>query len=313
MLFGSVAEAIGRTPLVELTRFAKRVGAKGRLFAKLELLNPGYSKKDRIARQILTEAGRNGSLLPGQHVVELTSGNTGIGLAICCGSLGHPFTAVMSKGNSVERARMMRALGATVVLVDQDPQSVPGQVSQKDLQLVEATTHRLVNELGAFRADQFNLPGNENAHYLETASEVWDVLHPSAFVDFGGTGGTFSGMAKFFKEQDPSIHCAWVEPMEERHQIQGGGYFHLPNGDALTFYELAKKRGHVDSVIRVGDQESIAACRLLAQTEGLFGGYSTGANACAAVKLLAQHPGKSVVFLACDSGLKYLSLDLFEK
>jgi len=148
----SAIEAIGDTPLVELSRLT--AGLAGRILAKLEYLNPGFSKKDRIARQIIEDAEAAGRLQPGQMVVELTSGNTGTGLAIVCGIKGYPFVAVMSKGNSRERARMMAALGAEVVLVDQLPDSPPGQVSGGDLALVEQETRRLVAERRAFRADQ---------------------------------------------------------------------------------------------------------------------------------------------------------------
>src|SRR5512135_1680163 len=154
-LLTSAVEAIGETPLVELARITKGMG--GRLLAKLEYLSPGLSKKDRIARQIIEDAEADGSLRHGQTVVELTSGNTGTGLAIVCAVKGYPFVAVMSRGNSPERARMMAALGAEVVLVDQALGSVPGQVSGIDLALVEEETQRLVRERGAFRADQFHL------------------------------------------------------------------------------------------------------------------------------------------------------------
>src|SRR5215469_6446368 len=137
----SAVAAIGRTPLVELARMTR--GRGGRIAAKLEYLNPGFSKKDRIARQIIEDAEEQGILQPGQPVVELTSGNTGTGLAIVCALTGHPFIAVMSKGNTPERARMMRALGAEVVLVDQLPGSVAGQVSGGDLELVELAAGRL--------------------------------------------------------------------------------------------------------------------------------------------------------------------------
>src|SRR5512147_1831941 len=144
----SVLDAIGETPLVDLSRITR--GIEGRILAKLEYLNPGFSKKDRIARQIVEDAEADGSLRPGQTVVELTSGNTGTGLAIVCAVKGYPFVAVMSRGNSPERARMMRALGAEVVLVEQLPESVPGQVSGGDLALVERETQRLVRERQAF-------------------------------------------------------------------------------------------------------------------------------------------------------------------
>ena len=143
-LYPSAIEAIGNTPLIDLARITRDID--GRLLAKLEYFNPGFSKKDRIARQIISDAETSGELKPDQTVVELTSGNTGTGLAIVCGIKGYPFVAVMSKGNSIERARMMSALGAEVVLVDQLPDSVPGQVSGGDLELVEQETSRIVME-----------------------------------------------------------------------------------------------------------------------------------------------------------------------
>ena len=141
----SAIEAIGDTPLVDLARLTRDLD--GRILAKLEYLNPGFSKKDRIARQIIADAEASGKLSPGQAVVELTSGNTGTGLAIVCGIKGYPFVAVMSRGNSIERARMMSALGAEVVLVDQLPTSIPGQVSGGDLELVEQETRLTVKYL----------------------------------------------------------------------------------------------------------------------------------------------------------------------
>ncbi|MBW2408877.1 MAG: pyridoxal-phosphate dependent enzyme, partial [Deltaproteobacteria bacterium] len=188
----STIEAIGNTPLVELSRLTRKID--GRILVKLENLNPGYSKKDRIARQIIEDAEASGELSAGQTVVELTSGNTGTGLAIVCGIKGYAFVAVMSRGNSIERARMMSALGAEVVLVDQLPSSTPGQVSGGDLERVEEETRRIVRARGAFRADQFKLRGNFRAHYLNTGPEI---IHQSGgnidvFCDFIGTGGSFA-------------------------------------------------------------------------------------------------------------------------
>ena len=234
-VLSSAVEAIGNTPLVELARLTK--GMDGRILAKMEYLNPGLSKKDRIARQIIEEAEAQGALRPGQTVVELTSGNTGTGLAIVCAVKGYPFVAVMSRGNSMKRARMMSALDAEVVLVDQLPGSKPGQVSGGDLELVERATRKIVLERDAFRADQFTLQGNRRAHYLNTAREIirqtGGAFH--AFCDFAGTGGSFAGCAAGFKEHDPSIRCFLVEPegaavlagqqvTNPNHRIQGGGY-----------------------------------------------------------------------------------------
>jgi len=158
-LLPSALDAIGGTPLVRLDRLVRARGLEGTILAKLDHLNPGFSKKDRAARGLIEEAERKGELRPGQTVVELTSGNMGAGLAIVCAIKGYAFVAVMSKGNSPERARMMAALGAEVVLVDQQPGSRPGQVSGGDLELVEQAAQRLTAERGAFRADQFHREG----------------------------------------------------------------------------------------------------------------------------------------------------------
>src|SRR5947199_2825025 len=156
----SILDVIGNTPMLELSRCVAPRGLRGRLLAKLESLNPGSSKKDRIALEIVREARADGSLRPGQTVVEMTSGNTGTGLAIVCRAMGHPFVAVISRGNTVERVRQMRALGAEVEIVEQAPGSMIGQVSGADLALVEARTAEVVVDRAAFRADQFVREGN---------------------------------------------------------------------------------------------------------------------------------------------------------
>jgi cysteine synthase A len=312
----SAIEAIGGTPLVELSRIVR--GLDGRILAKLDYLNPGFSKKDRIARQIIEDAEDDGSLRQGQTVVELTSGNTGTGLSIVCAIKGYPFVAVMSRGNSMERARMMRALGAEVVLVDQMPGSQPGQVSGDDLAPVEQEAQRIVAERRAFRADQFRLRGNFRAHYLHTGPEILQQsgYAINAFCDFVGTGGSFAGCAAAFKQHDPAIRCFIVEPegaavlsgqpvTNPNHRIQGGGY-------AMRDLPLLNP-AHIDGYVQVSDDEAIGVARRLAREEGIFAGFSSGANVAAALRLL-QGPcrGETVAVLICDSGLKYLSTDLWE-
>lgn len=315
-LLDSVLGAIGSTPLVELTRITR--GLEGRLLAKLEFLNPGFSKKDRIALQMIEEAEANGELKPGQTVVELTSGNTGTGLSIVCAVKGYPFAAVMSKGNSTERARMMRALGAEVILVDQLPGSKPGQVSGGDLALVEEAAQRIVKERNAFRADQFHLASSSRAHYLHTAPEILQQAGTriDAFCDFAGTGGSFGGCAAAFKEHDPAIQCYVVEPADAailagksvtnpNHRIQGGGYS-MPE---LTLVD----RKHIDGYLQVTDEEAVEVTRRLAREEGIFAGFSSGTNVAAAMQLLKTTcRGKTIAVLLSDSGLKYLSTDLWE-
>jgi cysteine synthase A len=316
MILPSAVEAIGETPLVDLSRITR--GLEGRLLAKLEYLNPGFSKKDRIARQIIADAESEGALQPGQTVVELTSGNTGTGLAIVCAVKGYPFVAVMSRGNSMERARMMAALGAEVVLVDQLPGSIPGQVSGGDLERVEREAKRIVKERSAFRADQFRLAGNTRAHYLHTGPEILRQANGSIglFCDFPGTGGSFAGCAAAFKEHNPAIACYVVEPAgaavlagrpvtNPNHRIQGGGY-------SMAELPLLLPE-HVDGYIQVTDEEAIQTARRLAREEGIFAGFSSGANVAAALQLLrTDHAGETAVVLLNDSGLKYLSTDLWE-
>ena len=316
-LLPSAVEAIGNTPLIDLARITREID--GRILAKLEFFNPGFSKKDRIARQIIADAETSGELKSGQTVVELTSGNTGTGLAIVCGIKGYPFVAVMSKGNSMERARMMSALGAEVVLVDQLPESVPGQVSGGDLELVEQRTRKIVIARKAFRADQFRLKGNFRAHYLNTGPEI--IRQSSGdidvFCDFAGTGGSFAGCAAALKEHNPAIKCFLVEPdgaailagepvTYPNHRIQGGGY-------AMADLPLLNSE-LIDGYLQVSDGQAVEMARRLAREEGIFAGFSSGANVAAAVELLkTEFKGQTAVVLICDSGLKYLSTDLWEK
>jgi cysteine synthase A len=303
--------------MVELRRLVAARGLDGRLLAKLEYLNPGFSKKDRIALEMVREARARGDLREGQTVVELTSGNTGTGLALVCRALGHPFVAVMSRGNTAERARMMRALGAEVVLVDQAPGSPPNQVSGGDLALVEARTRELVAQRGAFRANQFELPASALAHERHTGPEIWEQAggKVDAYVDFAGTGGSFAGVARFLRGKNPRLRAWLVEPRgaaalagkpvtRPSHRIQGGGY-------SMGRLPLLG-REPVAGYLEVDDGAAVAAARALAAEEGIFGGFSAGANLAAALELLAgPEKGSTVVFLVCDSGLKYLSTDLW--
>jgi cysteine synthase A len=314
-LLHSVLGAIGNTPLVELSRLTR--GLEGRILAKLEYLNPGFSKKDRIALQMIEEAEADGRLKPGQTVVELTSGNTGTGLSIVCAVKGYPFVAVMSKGNSMERARMMKALGAEVVLIDQLPESKPGQVSGGDLALVEEAAQRITQDRSAFRADQFQLESSARGHYLHTAPEILKQANGQidAFCDFVGTGSSFGGCAAAFKEHNPNLLCCIVEPAgaailagnsvtNPNHRIQGGGY-------SMAELPLINK-DLIDGYLQVTDEDAMEVTRRLAKEEGIFAGFSSGTNVAAALQLLETScRGKTIAVLLSDSGLKYLSTDLW--
>ena len=310
----SIVEVIGATPSIELARLTR--GLSGRIVAKLDYLNPGFSRKDRIAREIVDEALASGELRAGQPVVELTSGNTGTGLAIVCAVRGHPFVAVMSEGNSRERARMMQALGAEVVLVPQAPGSRPGQVTGSDLDLVEARARELTRARGAFRADQFTRRANRVAHERHTGPELWAETEGriDAFCDIVGTGGTYAGVTTALKTRRPGIQCYVVEPegaavlagrpvTEPRHRLQGAGY-----ARTLELLEGVP----VDGYLQMGDDEAIAVARRLAREEGVFAGFSSGAVVAAALRLLqGPHAGETVAVVLADSGLKYLSTDLW--
>lgn len=306
---------IGETPLVSLDRITRDLD--GTILAKLEIYNPGLSKKDRAALRIIEEAERDGTPTSGQTVVELTSGNMGTGLAIVCAVKGYPFVAVMSRGNSTERVLMMSAHGAEVVLVDQSPDSIPGEVSGADLALVEETAQLICTERRAFRVDQFVRVGGVNAHYHGTAPEAWKQADGQidGFCDFVGSGGTFAGVSRYLKEQNPAIGCYLVEPDSaavmsrpgseiKGHPIQGGGYA-MSDLAYLTDVEP-------DGYLRVTGEAARARARELARVEGIFAGFSSGANLDAAIQLLrGPLRGRSVLILICDSGTKYLSTDLW--
>ncbi len=212
---------------------------------------------------------------------------------------------------------MIRALGGEVLLVDQLPDAQVGEVSGGDLELVQQAAAALTRERGAFRADQFKRDGNWLSHYQGTGPEIWDAANGriDAFVDFIGTGGTYAGVTKALKERNPAIQCFVVEPQgaaaaagqqitHPNHPIQGGGY---AMGD-LNFL----KDVPVDGYLQVSSDEARDTARLLARTEGIFGGFSSGANIAAALQLLAGgKTGKTIAVVICDSGLKYLSTDLW--
>jgi cysteine synthase len=309
----SILATIGATPLVALDRLA--AGLPARVLAKIEFANPGASIKDRIALQIVEAAERSGRLRPGGTVVELTSGNTGTGLAIVCAVKGYRLIAVMSEGNSRERRRMLEALGATVELVPQADGDHPGEVSGDDLAAVDRRAAELVRELGAFRADQFHNPANSAAHEHGTAEEIWQQTAGAVtdFVAAVGTGGTFVGTARGLKRHNPAIRAYAVEPagapvlagrpvLQPRHKIQGAGYGEPPG---LWDPSLA------DGYFAVTDEEAIASARALARQEGIFAGFSSGANVHAALQLAHDSAGGVIVTTINDSGLKYLSTDLF--
>lgn len=313
-LCDDAGQAVGGTPLVALDRLT--AGLPGRVGVKLEFYAPGGSIKDRAAWAILEAAVRSGRLCPGQRVVELTSGNLGAGLAAACAIKGYRFIAVMSMGNTPERRQMIRAFGAQVELVPQAAGGRPGQVSGADMALVEARTQKLVKKWKAFRPDQFNNPDSVAAHEFGTGPEIWAqsggaVTH---FCSLVGSSGTLIGVAKALKRRNPRVRTYAVEPAcaqflagkrvrSSGHLLQGGGYALEPG-----IYDASV----VDGTLPVSDAEALRTARALARREGIMAGFSSGANVAAAIRLARKAPrGSLIVTVICDTGLKYLSTNLY--
>ena len=311
----SIIQTIGNTPLLRLDKIKAHFGFEGNIFAKLEHLNPSFSKKDRIALGMIEAAEREGLLKPGQAVLEVTSGNTGTGVALVCAAKGYRFICMMSRGNSIERVKMIEAFGGEVILVDQAPDSVKGKVSGKDLELVEIEAERVIKETGAYFLNQFGNSGNPAAQE-PAAEEMWLQSNGGIdfFADFAGTGGTFAGYSAALKRNCPDVRCYVVEPHGRAwykdeiidgasHGIQGGGY-------ARELQVIDRRL--IDGCVTVTHEESVEMTRLLAKLEGVFAGFSSGANLAAAIKLLqGEEKGKNAGIVINDCGLKYMSTDLF--
>jgi cysteine synthase A len=297
--------------MVELSRLAREVPA--RVLGKLELFNPSGSLKDRIGLYMLEEAERQGLLKPGGVVVEPTSGNTGIALAMACALKGYRLIAVMPATMSRERVLILRAYGAEVELTPCE-HGQAGTCTREDIERAIARAHELARELGAFMPDQFNNPKNPEAHYRSTGQEIWEQTEGrlDAFVMSVGTAGTLMGCARKLKECNPQIRVVLVEPANSAvisgrapgsHKIQGTGEGFVP---PLLDPEL------YDEILLVNDEEAIEAARRLAREEGLIAGFSAGANLCGALRVAARmSPGQTVVTLICDTGFRYLSTELF--
>lgn len=312
----SITGAIGKTPLLRLDKLKASLGFEGDIYAKLENLNPSSSKKDRIALGMIELAEQKGLLSPGQPVLEMTSGNTGTGVALVCSAKGYRFICVMSRGNSVERVKMVEAFGGEVVLVEQAPGAVKGKVSGEDMRLVEIEAERLVKETGAYFLNQFKNMDNTIAQEV-AADEMWAQSEGkiTAFADFVGTGGTFAGYARALKRACEGVRCYVVEPhgcafyADEiipgvQHGIQGGGYArdaHIVERDKL-----------VDGAVTVTDEQAVEMTHMLAKVEGVFAGFSSGANLMGAIKLLREREkGGSIGIVINDCGLKYMSTSLW--
>jgi len=307
-VFNNVIEAIGNTPLVQLNRIVGRHDA--RVLAKIEYCNPGGSVKDRMAVHIIEAAERDGLLRPGSVIVENTSGNTGVGVAMAAAVKGYKCIFTMPDKMSDEKVRRLRAYGAEVVVT---PTAVPAEHPDSYYE----TAKRLARETpGSFMLNQYHNKLNIEAHYLSTGPEIWRQTEGKidAFVAGLGTGGTMSGTAKYLKEQNPAIRTIGVDPKGSIYHDQ----FHTGVPSEPHTYKVegigedmvcgALEFEHIDDVIRVDDGQCFRAARRLAREEGIFAGGSSGAAAHVAAEVARKMgPGKTIVVLLPDSGAIYLS------
>lgn len=301
-----LTELIGQTPLLELNRFSAAKGLQTPIIAKVEFFNPGGSVKDRIALAMIEDAEEKGILKPGATIIEPTSGNTGVGLALVSAVKGYHLILTMPETMSVERRNLVKAYGAEVRLTP-GKDGMPGAI-------------RAAEELrdsipGAVILQQFENPANPQRHYETTGPELWQATEGKIdiFVAGVGTGGTISGVAKYLKEQNPQVKIVAVEPASSPvlnggqsgpHKIQGIGAGFVPNT-----YDASL----IDEVLDVENDDAIRTGRELAQREGLLVGISSGAAAFGAAVVAArpENAGKTIVALLPDTGDRYLSTALF--
>lgn len=298
---------IGNTPLVELTHLEEKYGLEARLLAKVEYFNPAGSVKDRIAKEMIEQAERDGKLKPGSTIIEPTSGNTGIGLAAIAAAKGYRLIIVLPETMSVERRNIIKAYGAELVLSD----------GTKGMKGAIAKAEELHQEIAdSFIPEQFENPANPAAHRKTTGPEIWADTdgEVDVFVAGVGTGGTITGVGEYLKEKKPEVKIVAVEPATSAvlstgkagaHKIQGIGAGFVPNTLNTKIY---------DEIILIENEDAFALGKEIARSEGILVGISSGAALKAAIEV-AQRPeskGKTIVALLPDSGDRYYSTDLFK-
>lgn len=301
-----LTELIGHTPLLELQRMAKAHQAQATVIAKLEYFNPGGSVKDRIALAMIEDAEQKGVLKPGSVIVEPTSGNTGVGLAWVSTVKGYKTILTMPETMSLERQKLLRAMGAELVLTP-GAEGMKGAI-RKANELRDATP-------GAVILQQFENPANPAAHVRTTAEEIWRDTdgRVDVFVAGVGTGGTVSGVGKGLKMHNPDVEVVAVEPDASPVLSGGGPGMHKIQGIGAGFIPKIYDADVVDRVIRVADDDAIRTGRELSSREGLLVGISSGAAAFAAMQLarMPRYAGKNIVVLLPDTGERYLSTLLY--
>lgn len=305
-IYTSVEQLVGGTPLLELKHLEEREGLHARVLAKLECFNPGGSAKDRPARTMLDDAEEKGLITPGATIIEPTSGNTGIGLAMAAVSRGYRAVIVMPETMSIERQRLMTAYGAELVLTE-GAKGMAGAIEKAE---------ELAKEIpNSFIPGQFDNPANAKAHYLTTGPEIWEDTqgHVDIFVATVGTGGTLTGTGRYLKEKNPQIKVVAVEPSASPVLSGGPGGPHGIQGIGAGFIPKVLDSGVYDEIVTVADEDALAAGRMVARSEGILVGISSGAAVWAALELAKreENRGKTIVTILPDTGERYLSTALF--
>lgn len=302
----SLTDLIGGTPLLELNRFAAEKGLARPIIAKLEYFNPGGSAKDRIALAMIRQAEEDGTLRPGATIIEPTSGNTGVGLALVAAVRGYQLILTMPETMSIERRKLVSAYGAQVVLTPA-AEGMTGAIKEAE---------RLRDSIdGAIILQQFSNRANPAAHFATTGPEIWNDTegHVDVFVAGAGTGGTISGVGRYLKSKNPSIRIVAAEPASSPVLSGGKAGAHAIQGIGAGFVPEVYDSSVVDEVITVSNDDAMSTTRLLARSEGLLTGISSGAAAWAAAELARREElrDKMIVTLLPDTGERYLSTGVF--
>ena len=298
-----ITELIGGTPLVRLNRLSKPGGAA--IYAKVESFNPGGSIKDRICLNMINEAERLGKLKPGGTIVEPTSGNTGIGLALVAAVRGYKLILVMPESMSMERASLLSSYGAQLVLTAAW-EGMKGSIKEAESIIAQNPSY--------YMPDQFSNPANPAMHRKTTGPEIVNALdgRVDAFVAAVGTGGTITGCGEVIRERNPAAKIVAVEPAGSPVLSGGDPGPHKIQGIGAGFVPKVLNRTLLDRVITVTDDEAYQTAKLLAKKEGLLVGISAGANVFAAQKIAEElGPGKNVVTILCDTGERYISIEKY--
>ena len=299
----SVEKLIGNTPLVELKKLEEQYALKGKIFAKLEWYNPAGSIKDRVAKAIVDDAEKTGRLQKGGTVIEATSGNTGIGLALVAAARGYKAVIVMPDSMSVERQKLIKAYGAEIVLTD-GARGMQGAVEKAE-ELQRETPNSII-------AGQFENPANAEVHYQTTGREIYaqTVGKTDIFVAGVGTGGTITGVGKYLKGQNSKTQVVAVEPTNSPLLSKGYAGKHAIQGIGANFVPAVLDRGIYDEVIAISDDDAYRWAKEVSAVEGLFVGISSGAALAAAIELASreENAGKNIVVIFPDGGSRYLSV-----